>query len=197
MLRVHRIPFSTNVERVALAAGLKGLTVEWVDHDPADRSAVRALSGQDLFPVAEFEDGSVVHDSPAILRRLEALQPEPPLWPTDPARQAEADVFTEWFNVVWKGPPNRIADGAELPDDRRWLAASRDVFENLLAERRFLLGDEAGIADVVAFPFLRYGRGLEPGDTDPFHAVLASHLHLEGHPRLRAWLARCNRLPRS
>ena len=41
-LRVYRIPFSTNVERVALAAGHKGLEVEWVDVDPHDRSAVEA-----------------------------------------------------------------------------------------------------------------------------------------------------------
>jgi hypothetical protein len=46
----YRIPFSTNVERVALAAGHKGLTVEWVDVDPADRSPVEAASGQALVP---------------------------------------------------------------------------------------------------------------------------------------------------
>ena len=44
VLRVHRIPHSTNVERVALAAGHKGLAVNWVDHDPADRTEIRALS---------------------------------------------------------------------------------------------------------------------------------------------------------
>ena len=37
-IRVHRIAFSTNVERVALAAAHKGVSVEWVDVDPADRS---------------------------------------------------------------------------------------------------------------------------------------------------------------
>ena len=30
-LRVWRIPYSTNVERVALAAGQKGLSIDWVD----------------------------------------------------------------------------------------------------------------------------------------------------------------------
>jgi hypothetical protein len=29
-VRIWRIPFSTNVERVALALGHKGLTAEWV-----------------------------------------------------------------------------------------------------------------------------------------------------------------------
>jgi glutathione S-transferase len=196
-LRVHRIPFSTNVERVAIAAGLKGVPVEWVDHDPGDRSAVRALSGQDLVPVAEWPDGRVLHDSPVILRALEALAPDPPLWPAAQPERASADVFAEWFNLVWKGPPNRIADGAEQPGDRDWLAASRDVFEGLLAERSYLLGDAPGIADVLAYPFLRYGRGMSAEDHEPFHAVLAAHLDPAGHPRLRAWLERCDALPRA
>ena len=37
VLRVYRIPFSTNVERVALATGHKGLAIEWIDVDPDDR----------------------------------------------------------------------------------------------------------------------------------------------------------------
>jgi maleylacetoacetate isomerase/maleylpyruvate isomerase len=197
VLRVHRIPFSTNVERVALAAGLKGVAVEWVDHDPADRSGVRALSGQDLFPVAELPDGRVLHDSPVILRALEALAPDPPLWPAEPSARAGADVFAEWFNVVWKGPPNRIADGAEQHGDREWLAASRDVFEGLLTDRPFLLGDEPGIADVLAYPFLRYGRGVSADDRDTFHTVLAEHLDPSHHPRLAGWLDRCDGLPRA
>jgi hypothetical protein len=38
-LRVHRVPHSTNVERVALALAYKGLAPTWVDGDPADRSS--------------------------------------------------------------------------------------------------------------------------------------------------------------
>jgi maleylpyruvate isomerase len=197
-LRVHRIPFSTNVERVALGAGLKGLRVEWVDHSPDDRRPVRELSGQELFPVAELPDGRVLHDSPVILRALDELAAVPPLWPAEPAARAAADVFVEWFNLVWKGPPNRIADGREQPGDREWLARSRDVFEGLLASRPFLLtGEHPGIADVIAYPFLRYGLGAAPGDDDPFHAVLVEHLGLEGYPRLRAWLERCAALPQA
>jgi glutathione S-transferase len=32
-LRCYRIPFSTNVERVALAAGHKGVPIDWIDVD--------------------------------------------------------------------------------------------------------------------------------------------------------------------
>ncbi len=55
-MRVYRIPFSTNVERVALALGHKGLEVEWADLDPADRTEVERLSGQSLVPVLVEEE---------------------------------------------------------------------------------------------------------------------------------------------
>jgi glutathione S-transferase len=192
-LRVHRIPFSTNVERVALAAAHKRIAVEWVDHDPADRSAIRALSGQDFVPVAEI-DGRVISDSPAILRELERLVPSPALWPAEPARRAEADVFVDWFNRVWKVAPNRMADDADAAE----LRGSLDRFEALLDDRDFLLGDAFGIADVIAFPFLKYAAGIAADDPDPFHHVLAEHLALDrGFKRLRGWIARCDALPRA
>ena len=40
LVQVYRIPLSTNVERVALAAGHKGVEIEWIDVDPDDRSPV-------------------------------------------------------------------------------------------------------------------------------------------------------------
>jgi glutathione S-transferase len=200
-ITIHRIPFSTNVERVALAAAHKGIQVEWVDHDAADRSAVVALSGQPFVPVAEI-DGRVVTDSPVILRELERLCPDPPLWPVEPARRAEADVFADWFNRVWKVAPNRIADGAHgAPEAEAWAAELRgslERFEALLDGRDFLLGDALGIADVVAFPFLKYATGIADDDPDFFHHVLAEHLALgDGFPRLRDWIARCDALPRA
>src|SRR5437588_10905011 len=92
-MRLYEIPFSTNVERVTLALAFKGLRVEHVVVDPGDRGAVVAVSGQPLVPVLVLDDGEVVADSTAILRRLEALYPHHPLWPRDAARAAELDVF--------------------------------------------------------------------------------------------------------
>ena len=69
-MRVFRIPFSTNVERVALALGHKGVAVEWVDVDPADRSPVRDVSGQDLVPVLQTDENEIVVDSMQIVAWL-------------------------------------------------------------------------------------------------------------------------------
>jgi glutathione S-transferase len=199
-VRVYRIPFSTNVERVALALGYKRLEVEWVDVDPADRRPVREVSGQELVPVLVEDDGPVTADSTAILRRLEELHPEPPLWSRKEAARAELDVFLDWFNRVWKRPPNLLADEPGRADEQEVAAELRgslDLFEALLAGRDYLLGDFSA-ADCAAFPFLRYGLSHDPSDDEPFHLVLVEHLRLDGrYPRLEAWIRRVDALPRA
>jgi glutathione S-transferase len=203
-LRVHRIPFSTNVERVALACAHKGVAVEWVDHLASDRRAIVELSGQPFVPVVETPDGPLA-DSPAILRWLEDTVPDPPLWPAEPARRAEADVFVEWFNRVWKGPPNEIADALDggSPDPERIaalggeMAAALDWFEALLNGRDYLFGDRVTAADFVVFPFLKYAVAIDPSDDEVFHQVLNQHQPLgEGHAKLRAWIELVDALPR-
>jgi maleylpyruvate isomerase len=202
MLRVHRIPHSTNVVRVALAAGHKGLGVEWVDHDPADRSAIRALSGQDLVPVMEL-DGEVVCDSSRIVERLERFAPEPPLYPSNPAQYATVEVFVQWFDQVWKRPPNEIVAELERePPDRDRIAALaarmagwQPLFEGLLSDRDHLLSNDFGAADVCAYPFLSYAAGRPSGDDETFHLVLDEHLQLDGFPRIAEWLERVAERP--
>jgi glutathione S-transferase len=142
MLRLFRAPFSTNVERVALALAHKGLEVESVEISYSDRSPVIEVSGQPLVPVLVDGD-EVISDSTRILRHLEASWPDPPLFPRDPARRAELDVFLEWFNEVWKLPPNAIEAELERdqPDHDRIAALSArmrgslDLFEDMLDGR--------------------------------------------------------------
>jgi glutathione S-transferase len=204
---VYRIPYSTNVERVALALAHKSIAVEWVDVDPDDRSPVVALTGQDLVPVMATDHGEVVADSMRIVSWLEKRRPDPPLWPASLARRAEVDVFIEWFNRVWKLPPNAMA--AELtgpePDQQRLHDLSDELrgwlhlFEEMLDGRDWLMGEAFGAADICAFPFLKYGvLELRSDDTDPFHRVLSEHLPISGaFPEIEAWVHRVDALPRA
>jgi glutathione S-transferase len=205
MIRVWRIPFSTNVERVALALAHKGLAPEWMDVPRLDRSAVIAVSGQPLVPVLE-DDGHMVADSTAILEYLEERYPEPPLYPQDEARRTEARLLIDWFNRVWKRPPNELAadrsalERAEARVRARAaeLERSRDLFEGLLAGRDHLLGDDFSAVDCAFFPFLKYGLIHDPDDDEPFHRILIDHLRLDGrYPRLEAWIRRVDERPRA
>jgi glutathione S-transferase len=205
-LRVHRIAFSTNVERVSLALAHKGLTARWVDVDPNDRRPVAELSGQELVPVLEVGH-EVVPESMAIVAWIEDQYPQQPLWPADRARRAETDIAIQWFDQVWKRPPNEIdeerarlvPDETSIANDAKALLDWLPWFEHLLDGRDFLLGDTLGAFDVCAFPFLKYGVvPVAEDDTESFHHVLAGHLPVAGRlPRLEAWIRRVDALPRA
>jgi glutathione S-transferase len=181
MIRLYRFALSTNAERVALALAHKRLPVESVEIDPADRSEVRRVSGQDLVPVIE-DDGRVIFDS-----------------------------FIDWFNRVWKRPPNAMEaemgkpqpDRAQITAWGREMAQALDLFEGLLTGRDFLLGDGFSAADVAAFPFLKYALDGEArlradNDRELFHKILVDYQPLGGnHPRLSEWIRRVDRLPRA
>ena len=198
-LRVYRIPFSTNVERIALAAACKGIELEWIDVDPEDRSAVVAVSGQPLVPVLDHE-GRIVFDSTAILYYLDELGPEPRLF-----RTREIEIFVDWFNRVWKVPPNEIEaewlnpepDATRVAELGAEMTRALDLFERLLAGREHLFGDFSA-ADCAAFPFLKYALDDNEDDSEPFHQILREFQPLgEEHARLAAWIRRVDEYPRA
>jgi glutathione S-transferase len=202
MIRHYRALWSTNCERVTLALGHKGLEAEdvWIDY--SDRSLVEQASGQPLVPVVVFSE-EVVHDSARILRRLEELHPEPALFPPDPARGAEMDVFIEWFNGVWKRPPNEIerilglpeTDPAQIAELAGLMDEWLDFFERMLDGRAFLFGDVFSAADCIAYPFLKYAAGRDPADDDLFHEILDRYQSADERPRLSAWIERVGAMP--
>ncbi|HWH96682.1 MAG TPA: glutathione S-transferase family protein [Baekduia sp.] len=208
-MRVHAIPHSTNVQRVALALGLKGIAVgEWVQHPPEDRAGVRAVSGQDLVPVVETDDGRILTDSMPIVAWIDATWPEPaPLYPADAAPRREVEAFIAFFDFVWKVPPNAIEAERRKPDPDAahidaWVAQLhgwQHGFDALLVNRPYLFGETPGAADICAYPFLRFTTSSDPDDDDLFHGVLIEHLAPAPgrHRNLAAWIDRMAQLPQA
>jgi len=206
VLTLYRVKYSTNVERVALALAHKKLEARSVWAPFEDRAEIRRVSGQDLVPVL-VDDDRVVIDSMEIVRYLEERFPEAPrLYPAGPARRADCLLFIDWFNRVWKRPPNDMEAELEKPegsrDPRRIDRLGRamqgyfDLFEQMLTGRDHLLGDFSA-ADIAAFPFLKYATLQEPGDSHLFHKILADHQRPgTTHPRVVDWIARMDKRPR-
>jgi glutathione S-transferase len=203
-MRLYRAPFSTNVERVALALAYKGIDAESVWIEYSERGPVEAVSGQGLVPVLEH-DGEVVCDSPIIIAWLEDHQPEPRLFPAEDPRAVEMEIFIDWFNAFWKAWPNAIEAELDEPEPNAALIAdystamdtSLDHFERMLAGRDHIMGDEFSAADCIAFPFLKYALRRDPDDDELFHRILDEHQSVEGRPRLREWIERVDERPRA
>jgi glutathione S-transferase len=207
MLTLYRMKHSTNCERVEMALAHKGLEARSVWVDPEDRSEVQRVSGQELVPVLTDGDRAVI-DSMEIVRWLEDRGPERPrLYPADPAKRAECLVFIDWFNRVWKRPPNELDDELKKPEKDRdpqrivrlgtAMAGYLDLFEQVLTGRDHLLG-EFGAADIAAFPFLKYASiPVASGDEELFHFILRDFQQPgTNHPNVLAWIARMDRRPR-
>jgi glutathione S-transferase len=204
VIRLYRARFSTNAERVALALAYKGLQAESVWIEYSDRSLVERVSGQGLVPVIEYGD-EVVVDSMEIVRFLEERHPTPPLFPSQPERRAEVLVFVDWFNRVWKRPPNEIEaelskpapDRARIDEMAELMRAYLDLFEDMLAGREHLMGHDFGAADVAAFPFLKYAVLHDPEDDELFHRILRDYQRDRHRPRLETWIRRVDQRPRA
>ena len=201
-LTLYRARFSTNVERVALTLGLKGLTAEsvWITYD--DRSLVEQVSGQPLVPVLDY-DGEILHESMEIVKELDRRHPDPPLFAENPF---EVLTFIDWFNLTWKKRPNGIEAelGKEEPDQaliaelHAKMLRSLDEFEHMLSQNVYLLTEHLSAADVCAFPFLKFATLHDPEDDELFHLILRDRQR-DGkeRPHLAEWIARIDALPRA
>ena len=114
-------------------------------------------------------------------------------------------MFIEWFQHVWKRPPNEIERILGLPETdahligelselmQNWL----DFFESMLDHRDYLFGDDFSAADCIAYPFLKYVAGRDPADNESFHRILDQHQSVEGRPRLSGWIDRIRQRPQA
>ncbi len=208
MIWLYRAPFSTNVERVALALAHKGLEIESIVISYEDRTPVEEASGQGLVPVID-DEGQIVADSTRILSHLDEHYPQNPIFPADPARRTEVELVIDWFNEVWKSSPNAIEfeleEGGEEPRmdvvaiEGERMQTALGVFNRMLAGRDFMAGDSVSALDFVAFPFLKYATIPPVEDDDElFHRILDVHQPLDPdeHPDLAAWIARVDAMPR-
>jgi glutathione S-transferase len=152
------------------------------------------VSGQGRVPVAEL-DGEIVVGSLAIVERV-----APGLWPSEPRLRAQVDVFLDWFERVWMHPLGVLfSDDDEARRQRAGVRLERslDRFEALLDGPAFLFGDLT-VADIAAYPFLKYATDDEnPEDDYEIHHLMRRYQSLEGRPRVAAWLDRISALPQA
>lgn len=200
MRTLYHFPTSPFSRRVRLAFAHKGLPVALRDarNDPAAAAELPALSALGRIPV--LVDGDlVVADSRAILQWLDAVQPDPPLWPRereplaralalsvqlDGAIDVLADLGTRLFELAdhpaWPGVRDRA-----LARARGALGAVADVAAQRIGQP--LVGDAWGAVDMAVLVAVLWMEGL-PGRAPTFPpAARILALGVEPPPALVAW----------
>jgi glutathione S-transferase len=150
------------------ALDMKAVPYEVVELLPPLHAALQRLRfGTRTVPGLVLESGEKLTGSRAILRRLEELAPEPPLFPADPGARAEVERAEEWGDDLWQPMARRLVwttlamapramvsyqDGSRLP--RLPPPAVRALAPIVVGVERRLNGaeDSAVRADLRALP---------------------------------------------
>lgn len=177
---------TSNNMKVRIALKHKGIPFTFETIDPADRSEIVRLTGQPLTPVL-VHGSSVLFDSAAILRYLDANFPDTP-------RLFAGSRERIWEIEEWEGfARHELAAGMKMmlplrlagEEDTEVAAHAQELFEEAtakleerLAEGEWLMGDEITAADITAAPVV-------------FRTEKAGFATLPaGRDRTRAWMDR-------
>ena len=108
-IKLYVIHGSHPAAAVARAMEMKGVPHRVVELLPPLHFAIqRVRFGAPTVPAMRLEDGTKVSGSTAIMRRLEELAPDPPLFPADPAARAEVERAERWGDEDWQAVARRL-----------------------------------------------------------------------------------------
>lgn len=198
-VKLYDLAPSPNNIKVRLALAYKKIPYERIPVDFANREPLVQISGQPLAPVLAHGD-TVLFESSAILRYLDANWPSPPRL-FAPERQTMRQI-EEWemFARTDLGRPVGMIFSQSFetsPDSERVKKASREFnhaasrVEEALSRSAYLMGDAPNATDFSLVPIMNLSV-LSPQDAkiNPIYAFFAANLKLENAPRARDWIAR-------
>ncbi len=119
--RLHQFRFSNFNEKARWALAYKGLSLPRVDYLPGPHGGqIKKFCPESFTPVLEW-DGAYVQGSAEVIDFLEQLQPEPPLYPSDPAERQEALRLQAHFDEK-VGPEVRRALFLDTMTDAKYMS---------------------------------------------------------------------------
>jgi glutathione S-transferase len=170
-----------NPRRVRMFAAEKGITLEIVDAGSGAALTPEFLgrSPHKLVPALELDDGTLIGESSAICRYLEALHPEPCLFGSEPKRAALIDMWdrkcefegmqaaAEVFRNALKAFENRGLGGYDVPIPQIPALVERGTvrvqafcrkLDAQLAHRAHVAGEAFSIADITALCSIDFAK---------------------------------------
>jgi glutathione S-transferase len=199
MPKLHGANLSPFVRKVRVALAEKGIEYEHEQVLPFGQTPeYMALSPLGKVPC--YQDGDVtIPDSSVIIDYIDHVEPNPPLYPSDPGQRARALWYEEYcdtklvnalstvFFQRFVGPKfmgqetDQAAVDAALNDE---IPPIFDYLEGELGDDGFLVGDHFSIADIAATsPFVNFaivGESVDAGRW-PKLAAYVERIHARPH----------------
>lgn len=160
------------------------------DDGPEKTHDYLAANPRDTLPVLEFDDGSILPESLAIIEYFEERHPNPPLIGAEPAerarvraldRLAEFGVLLPVVAIVRHGHPHFESTIQQSPEivraARDELAAGTQCLDKVIGDGPFVAGEAVTVADCCLYAALKHAERMG--------VRLGSEL-----PHLRQWYTR-------
>ncbi len=202
MIKLMEFHRSSNCAKVRIALNYKGLPFEMQEMSGADRSPMIKAANWPLVPV--IVDGDVVmRDSEAILHYLEAnYRDKPSLTPAATeeirrgesilveARQLMRPIMLKVFGQAMKASEER--DPRAMDGIVEEIARAVEPLEQVLAGKKFLLGERMSIYDILAgAPLMTALPRPDYAAQSPIWAFFGEHLSIPARLKnVHAWLDR-------
>ena len=194
-LRLYSGPLSMFGAKAQIAALEKGLDVELVmvpfetAYEPKHPEVVR-VNPKHQVPVLIHGDLEIF-DSTQIFEYFEDLRPDPPLWPRDVARRAEARLLELKSDEIYFPPIIRLMslqDSLDDPAARTACAAAARYYEEMeavLADRDYLAGTYS-YADIAFYMAQVFGARMSAPMTPATPRLLRWRDRLTARPAVQA-----------
>lgn len=198
-MKLYQSSASPNSRRVRIFLAEKGISMPLVPVDLGAKEqfseAYAAINPRRVVPVLVLDDGTAIGEVPVILRYLEEVFPEPPLFGATPQARARAAMWErrvelEGFAAVMEAVRNAVPglksraiagphDYEQIPAlverSRQRVRNFYSDFDARLTDVPFIAGEEFSVADITAVV------------TADFAAKAAGLPILDEHRALKRW----------
>ena len=164
-VRLYVIPGSHPARAAELMLRYKGIDYERIDLPPVlSRFVVRHVLRfpGDRVPALKV-DGRKVQGTEAVAREIDALQPDPPLFPSDPAQKARVEEIEHWGHEL-----------QEIPRKISWWALKRRKSDQASFLKGYRLGLPTGVLVATSPPLIRAAIRLNDSTDEVVSEQLAA-----------------------
>ncbi len=192
-----------NPRRVRIFAAEKGIELPSQEVSIPKREQkspeFMAKSPRGQTPALELDDGTVIAESVAICRYLEALHPEPRLFGTTPTEIGLIEMWSRRVEMIAMNPIGQVwvhthKFTAALPGrNAEWGEANRPrvsdafaFFDRSLEDREFLAGDTYSMADILLLTTVDFATFVGCGPGPENGALLRWHETVSARPSAAA-----------